>query len=407
MRAAPKTFLKVFAVCVLLYGLAFAYRARRTRMDIWLPEYLKWSARSSPAQNQPIHIFFFFTDHFEPARRVDLFDRWMREYPQLAARHRDHAGRPLQHTWFYPVEQKNDAYLTGLQNLVASGYGEVELHLHHGSDNWDSALKKYRDGIAYLQHFGFQKTTDGETRFAFIHGNNSLDNSLGPQFCGVNRELTMLRELGCFADFTFPVAWDGSQPAMVNEIFEAVDDDGPKSYKTGLEIAQGKPIVGDLLIFTGPLVIRPTLNPAKLFFTIDNSDIHPTLQASPDRVDSWVRANIHVGGRPDWIFIKISTHGAMSTQFTDAVLGPNFDRALSHLESRYNDGGHYILHYVTAREAYNLARAAVDGQHGDPALYMDWAVKPYIADRRAPAVNAVLAQHPPLPRPDQRKLPSP
>jgi hypothetical protein len=124
-------------------------------------------------------------------------------------------------------------------------------------------------------------------------------------------------------------------------------------------------------------------------------------------VDSWVRANIHVGGRPDWIFIKISTHGAMSTQFTDAVLGPNFDRALSHLESRYNDGGHYILHYVTAREAYNLARAAVDGQHGDPALYMDWAVKPYLADRRAPVANAVLAQHPPLQRPDQRKLPSP
>jgi hypothetical protein len=376
-------------------------------MDIWLPQYLKWAARSSPVQDQPIHIFFFFTDHFEPGRRVEIFDRWMREYPKLAARHRDHANRPVQHTWFYPVEQKNDAYLTGLKSLVMSGYGEVELHLHHGSDNWDSALKKYREGIAYLQQFGFQKTIDGETRFAFIHGNNSLDNSLGSQFCGVSRELTMLRELGCFADFTFPTAWDQSQPAMVNEIFEAVDDDGPRSYKTGAGLAQGKPAVGDLLIFTGPLVIRPTFNPAKLFFTIDNSDIHPSFQASPDRVDSWVRANIHVGGRPDWIFIKVSTHGASSAAFADAALGANFDGALSHLESRYNDGSHYILHYVTAREAYNLARAAVSGERGDPALYLDWVVKPYLADGRAPVANAVLAQHPQPQRPDPRRLPSP
>jgi hypothetical protein len=405
--SSRKIFLSIFIVGAVLYGAAFAYRAHRTRMDIWLPEYLKWSARSSPVQDQPIHIFFFFTDHFEPAGRVDIFDRWMREYPKLAVRHRDHDGRPVQHTWFYPVEQKNDAYLTGLQKLVVSGYGEVELHLHHGSDNWASALRKFRDGIAYLQQFGFQKTTDGETRFAFVHGNNSLDNSLGPRFCGVTRELTMLRELGCFADFTFPTAWDSSQPAMVNEIFEAVDTDGPKSYKTGLALAEGKPAVGDLLIFTGPLVIRPTLNPAKLFFTIDNSDIHPTFQASPTRVDSWVRANIHVGGRPDWIFIKVSSHGASSTAFADSVLGPNFDGALSYLESHYNDGSRYVLHYITAREAYNLARAAVDGQHGDPAMYLDWAVKPYKADGRAPAVNAVLAQHPQLQRPDLRKPPSP
>jgi hypothetical protein len=374
-------------------------------MDIWLPEYLKSSGSSSPVRDQPIHIFFLFTDHFEPSGRIDIFDRWMREYPKLAARHRDHAGRPLQHTWFYPAEQKNDAYLIGLKSLVVSGYGEVELHLHHGWDNWESALKKYRAGIAYLQQFGFEKTIDGETRFAFIHGNNSLDNSLGPSVCGVNRELTMLRELGCFADFTFPNL-DGSQPGMANKIFVAVDDDAPKSYKTGSALAQGKPVVGDLVIFTGPLVIRPTLNPAKLFFTIDNADIHPTFQASPDRIESWVRANIHVGGRPDWIFIKVSSHAASSAAYADAVLGPNFDRAISYLESSYNDGSHYILHYVTAREAYNLARAAVDGQHGDPATYMNWVVKPYIADGRTPRTNEALPQHPRLESQDRRRLPS-
>jgi hypothetical protein len=52
------------------------------------------------------------------------------------------------------------------------------------------------------------------------------------------------------------------------------------------------------------------------------------------------------------------------------------------MRSRYNDGARYVLHYVTAREAYNVVRAAMDGQGGDPDAYRDWDVKPYVADGR-------------------------
>jgi hypothetical protein len=70
--------------------------------------------------------------------------------------------------------------------------------------------------------------------------------------------------------------------------------------------------------------------------------------------------------RPDWVFIKVHTHGASSTRELEEAIGPQFDAALTSMEKRYNDGTHYILHYVTAREMHNLIRAAADGKQGDP-----------------------------------------
>ena len=64
----------------------------------------------------------------------------------------------------------------------------------------------------------------------------------------------------------------------------------------------------------------------------------------------------------------------------DEILGPELDRALSYLERTYNDGAHYVLHYVTAREAFNVARAAADGKTGDPRQYYDYLIPPYAAN---------------------------
>jgi hypothetical protein len=61
-------------------------------------------------------------------------------------------------------------------------------------------------------------------------------------------------------------------------------------------------------------------------------------------------------------------------------LGPHFDSALAYLETHYNDGTHYVLHYINAREAFNLARAAVDGKTGDPRQYYDYLIPAYEAN---------------------------
>jgi hypothetical protein len=44
------------------------------------------------------------------------------------------------------------------------------------------------------------------------------------------------------------------------------------------------------------------------------------------------------------------------------------------LGARYNDGRDWKLHYVSAREMFNVARAAMDGKGGDPSAYFDYEV---------------------------------
>jgi len=137
---------------------------------------------------------------------------------------------------------------------------------------------------------------------------------------------------------------------------------------------------GDLVLVQGPLMIVPTVNPARLFFAVVDADIHPAVPVTPQRVDAWVRANIHVAGRPDWVLIKVHGHAASSTEDLEETIGPDFDNALTYLEHHYNDGTHYVLHYLTAREAYNVIRAAADGKQGEPSQYFNWVIPPYQAD---------------------------
>src|SRR5262249_44252805 len=113
-----------------------------------------------------------------------------------------------------------------------------------------------------------------------------------------------------------------------------------------------------------------------------DGNIHPTMPVGPTRAENWIRARVHVKGRPDWQFIKIHGHGAETDDDITEWLGPHFDSALAHLERNYNDGRRYVLHYITAREAYNLARAAADGKTGDPRQYYDYLIPPYAADPR-------------------------
>jgi hypothetical protein len=391
VKYSVRFFGRLVFIGLILYLAAWAYRIYLRKYYVWLPGYWSWTRESEAPATGPVHLFFIYVDHFEPGPTYHFVQRWLDEYPKLAERHRDADGRPVQHTWFYPAEQPIDRNMLALQKLVADGYGEVELHLHHDHDTAETGRERFASGIAYLQKFGFLKTPDGAPHFAFIHGNWGLDNSRGPAYCGNNEELRMLRELGCFADFTFPSLYWESQPPFVNNIYAATDDPRPKSYDRGVPVQQGVPFRGDLMIFQGPLLLVPNIHPRWLFVMVEDDDIHPAIPVDPTRVDHWVRSRIHVKGRPDWQFLKVHTHGAQSDADASETLGPHFDSALSHLETAYNDRTHYILHYVTAREAFNLVRAAIDGKRGDPRQYYDYVIPPYIADRPVPALSGMAS----------------
>jgi hypothetical protein len=384
---------RILLAALTLYALAFAARAYIRKYSVFLPDYARWTlGGAAPASwlraERPTHVFILIADHFEPDWNSAWVDEWTGRYARLASRHHDSAGRPPQHTWFYPGEQVTDAILSSLQRMTLSGLGEVELHYHHGYDTTDSARDKYREAIDAFQRFGFLKTVKGETKFAFVHGNSGLDNSNGPEMCGVNDEIRLLRDMGCFADFTFPSLFEDSQPGIVNSIYAARDDDGPKSYQRRLPLATLGTGESDLMIFEGPLIFSPSLNIRHLFLDLDDGDIHAMEHATPGRADRWVRANVHVPERPDWVFVKLFAHGASSAADAEACLGADFDSTLSHLEHAYNDGSRYVLHYITAREAYNLARAAAEGARGEPAAYLDAYVGRYLANAAVRSATA-------------------
>lgn len=357
------------------------YKGRAKGMDHWLPGYVAsaWARRGEGSATGPVHVMFLTADHFEPGNRAGLVPAWAERYVKLAAAHRDSDGRPPQHTWFYPADQFHRSEMAELARLCRAGYGEVELHLHHGYDTYDSLKDKLEKAERDFGAAG-ALTSDQPPghAFAFIHGNLSLDNSRGDYFCGVDSEMTLLQEQGCFADFTFPSLERKSQPSMVNRIYYAVDDPSqPGSYLAGgAEMEVGKKHRG-LLIFCGPLVIDFG-DWCHIFYpAIDPADTEPTNLPTPHRVDRWVKAGVHVRGRPEWVFVKTWVHGAKRAAWP-IVVGAEADRMFSYLESRYNDGRSYVLHYVTAREAYNIAKAAEAGKTGNPSQYRDYLVKPYL-----------------------------
>jgi hypothetical protein len=165
---------------------------------------------------------------------------------------------------------------------------------------------------------------------------------------------------------------------MLNSIYYAKDDPmKPKSYSRGIDVGVNTPPSnGDLMLIQGPLTID-LRNWKRIFYpAIENAGIEGNRYPSVFRVDDWIRANVHVKGKPDWIFVKTHTHGAARSSM-QMFLGEPMDQLHSHLESKYNDGKEYCLHYVTAREAYNIIKAAEAGMDGNPNEYRDYLIKPY------------------------------
>ncbi len=326
----------------------------------------------------PKHLMFIFVDHFEPHDQKTM-NRWMVSYPKMAGKHHDSDGKYPQHSWFWYFaksdEKESLSFLQQLSQLVYEGYGELDLHLHHHHNNEKTFLEKIGKAIQLSQETGAFVTAEPKPRtaFGFIHGMWSLDNSRGDGECGVNNELILLRKVGCYADFTHP-SWGKMHPRTVNRLYYATDDPNkPKSYDFGPQLQARKAGVGDLLIFEGPSVVRfHGLKPS-----YDHGDITHEDLPTPERLDAWVKTEVHVEGRPEWVFVKVFTHGALAPDH-DAVLGKWADKMHSYLEKNYNDGKDYVLHYVTAREAYNIAKAAESGGSGNPNEYRDFIIPRYV-----------------------------
>jgi hypothetical protein len=360
------------------------------RADIWLPGYLRATldARRERAQCRgPIDVLFAVADHFEPLHGKATPDvglrrvrDWQAGLARMAAAFTDADGRGPQHTFFFPIEQYAPDYLDALAGLCRAGLGEVEIHLHHDADtaeNLGRSLVRFRDMLD-SRHGLLSRDRSGRLSYGFIHGNWALANSLPDgRWCGVDDELRVLMETGCYADFTLPSAPSPAQTRTVNRLYYATAGSArPRAHDAGPRAIVGRrPPEKALLLVQGPLTLDWHRAKWGVVPRLDNASLHAVNPPTPDRFANWVSCGITVAGRPEWVVVKVHTHGALEKNAA-MLLGAPMEAFHRHQHAHYNDGLHYRLHYVTARELVNIIHAAEAGETGNPGSYRDYVYRP-------------------------------
>lgn len=357
---------------------------RRKRLDLWLPSYLM----SAPSRaigrlrrrGRLTHVLFLVCDHFEPRHGArdenQPFERlrtWHRGYADFQNRCRAEFGTAPLHTWFYPPHHGAE-HLSSLSDMVYDGLGEVELHYHHDGDTAATLKRDLEATLAEYRRWGLllDSGDSPKTSFGFIHGDWALNNSCGGRFCGVNDETDILASLGCWGDMTMPSA-NQCQTRKINAIYYAHGDTRrPKSHDTGRDARVGDIDPTGFFMLQGPLAINWR---APGYPRIENASLTSDNWGRPDRIRRWLDCQVHVKGRPEWLFVKLHAHGAIERDF-NALFGEKAMAMHRVLNREYNDGKRYRLHYVTARQAYNIAKAAEHGKTGDPAVWRDFIVPP-------------------------------
>jgi hypothetical protein len=374
-------------IIAMLVGIWGWNRLRQRGLDRCVIPYVFQSRRGSVRAGEEMHVLLCIADHFEPrcgkvspARAQERVSNWVRQYPALFGGFRDSDGRRPRHTFFFPMEEYDADHVESLAALCRQGFGEVEVHLHHDGDDADNLcrnLKRYKLLLAGRHGLLGRRRTDGEIVYGFVHGNWALDNSRADgRCCGVNNELDVLRETGCFADFTLPSAPSSTQTRKINAIYYAKDDPTrPKSHDWGVDVGTAGAAPSDtLMLIQGPLLLDWKRG------RIENGCLQASQPPDMRRLELWLKVNVSVPTRPDWRFVKLHTHGAPVAN-QKILLGQSMLEFHRGLQERATADRSFHFHYVTAREMYNLAKAAEAGHAGSVADALDFEVISNLVDR--------------------------
>ncbi len=375
----------------------------------WMLRYPWWRvgefSRRLSIPDAPQHVILTVCNHFEPSwnsngnnlewsvqqKRVE---DWRRKVVALGRVVKDCDGTPFRHTNFYPIEQYHEGLLDQLAEIQADGLGEVEIHLHHGVEEPDTAqnlrrtLVEYRDILAE-RHNLLSRLPGSETpRYAFIHGNFALANMDGGRCCGVDEEMQILAETGCYVDMTMPAILYRSQTPRLNAIYQCgrpLYERAP--YWSGPDLKVGDSPTLPILI-TGPLVFDWRRRYRGLPYPrIDDGALSSNYPLDSFRFQNWRNAGISVRGRADWVFIKLYCH-AFFDHDREAMIGEEILRSLSDILEHSARTGEFKVHFASAREAFNIALAAIDGHSGNPHLYRDYNLRAIMqSDARKPLLK--------------------
>ncbi len=361
----------------------------------WLARYPFVRARSFFEQTafEKKHIIITVANHFEPAwsengvldhktqiKRLKAYHKMARETGEAI---RDADGTKFRHTNFYPAEQYHPEILDIMAEMQAEGLGEVEVHLHHGVDRPDTTenlrqmLVGFRDALAEKHKCLSRMDDAGDPMYAFVHGNLALANSCGGRFCGVDNEMEILRDTGCYADMTLPSAPDQSQVAVINQVYEcALPMNEPVPHRRGQRVAANGKQSQLPLIFTGPLVFNWTRRIKGLPVPrIDDGALAANQPLDAARFNRWRSANVTVAGKSDWAFVKLYCHGFFDHD-QSVCIGDDAKRFFGEIVEESEKTGAFTVHFTSAREAFNIALAAIDGKVGSPNAHRDYRLRP-------------------------------
>jgi len=333
--------------------------------EIWLVPYLRDRLRKSTQSRKPKRAWIVIADHYEPlgmGATVELalrrVGRWRDMWPRIADdAPRDTNGQRPQYSFFYPQEEYRQDIVDGITEMVRLGVGDVEVHLHHDNEKRDSFVQKVKEYCDRLTNdHGLLHQQDGRTVFGFIHGNWTLDNSHPEgKRCGLNGEIALLRDLGCYADFTMPSLPSPTQGRVVNQVYWCTNnpDNRPRSFDRGIEATPGGGKQGDLLMVTGPVGLRFG---GRLMPRLETGEIAGYDIPTPSRVRQWFDLAPTIG---DNLFLKLYTHGAQERNLEpllNAGLG-NLFRWLAEEAERRN----IEIHWATAWQMYQAIDALIQG----------------------------------------------
>jgi hypothetical protein len=331
---------------------ALAERLRYAHL--WLPGLLASRMRRLGTRS-PRHVWLTLADHFEPfwrqaddataRRRVAM---WRRCLPEIAERHRDTDGNRPVYSFFYPEEEYRPELLEPLAEMTRGGIADVEVHIHHDGDGEARFVERMRTFLNVLDsRHGLLRRRNGRPTFGFIHGNWALDNSHpSGRWCGLNNEITLLRDLGCYADFTLPSPRSPCQTGPVNVIYRVIDDPRrPRSHRRGIRVRSGLPPVGDLTIIPGPLGLSFSGRRPRTEW----GELAARNPVSAARVSMWLS---HAPRIAEHVFLKLYAHGAQE-QDAEWLLGGGLDQLFTQLIAECG-AQRLALHFVSA---WNMWRA--------------------------------------------------
>lgn len=364
--------LLAISACGAVIAVVLMLRARQ--MQYWIRSYaIPKEPTPELHPDDAVDVFIAICDHWEPEcygasheLAVHRVSRWREEYPKLFEQFRDVNDRPPQYTFFFPQDEYRPEYLDGIKPLIDAGFGDVDVHLHHEGDTATQLrdkLEEFRETLFHRHGMLRKDPETGEIVYGFIHGNWALCNSRPDGYCcGVDQELTVLLETGCYADFTMPSAPSNTQTSTINSIYYAQDIPGQrKSHDKGIRARVGQAPVDDhLLMIQGPLTLDWTNRKFGLIPRIENGDLHGGRPGTAHRMKQWINCGVTVAGQPNWRFVKLHSHGCKDDNI-DTLLGPPMQQFYRELEQLQRDEPNLRFHFVTAWEMAQLVHQAEQG----------------------------------------------